>query len=261
MIMGMQSASTQRVGVSRIVALIVCCLAGAIACTTMNTTLRYRLTVVVDTPQGVRTGSSVVEVKGYLSRAFPGPEAGGPRLHSRGEATPVKLTDGRYVFVVFASGASTRRTFTMLTAPFADQLPPKSSDRSANGKSMMEQFRALAEAKGVRQVNPQDYPVIATFTDLTNPYSIRIAPASEISTILPGHRVLRMTVEITDDPVSNSIRQILPWILCKDIGFLNKDVNRYWPRPFPEFQKIGIGAFIQGANVEQNKCNLKRGKI
>jgi len=201
------------------------CLAVA-GCATMHTTLRYRLTVVVDTPQGIRTGSSVVEVKGYLSPAFPGPQAGGARLYAKGEATPVKLGKDKYLFAVFCWVSPPSRTFTMLTEPFRDQLPPRSPDPSAIDKSMMTEFRALADAKGVREVKPEDYPVIATFADNMDPYSIRIAPATELSKILPGYRVVRMTIEITDAPVSHNILNILPWLRQGGIGFLNPDVER-----------------------------------
>jgi hypothetical protein len=227
------------------------CLAGASACASLNTTLRYRLTVVVDTPQGVRTGSSVVEVKGALSPAFPGPEAGGARLHIRGEATPVKLADGRYLFAVFAWQPEPRRIFTMLTTPFGDQLPPRSPDPSAFSKRMMEQFRALADAKGVRQVKPEDYPVIATFAEIANPYSIRIAPARNISSILPGYRVRLMTVEITNAPISNKIMRILPWLRKRNLGFLNPAIKKNQlatsQTEFPEYQKITVDAFIAGS--------------
>ncbi|VXC95663.1 hypothetical protein [Sphingomonas sp. AX6] len=247
--MAKQSMFAKRV----LIVVAISCFAAFSACSSPSTTLRYRLTVVVETPEGLRTGSSVVEVKGALSRAFPGPEAGGFRMNSRGEATPVDLGSGDYLFAIFGWVDPPTRTFTMLTAPFKDQIPPRNPDPSAGGESLMEQFGALADVSGVREVEQDDYPALAIFADRNNPYSVRFMPATELQTVLPGYRIVRMTVEITDAPVSNQIHAILPWVYCTDLDFLNPEIKRSWLKPFPkypieqfpEYQKSGTGAFIQ----------------
>ena len=64
---------------------------------------RYRLTVEVDTPQGLRTGSSVIEV-GFLKIPDWLPNGGGVSIKYRGEAVAVDLPDGQIVFAPFRSG-------------------------------------------------------------------------------------------------------------------------------------------------------------
>lgn len=247
--MAKQSLFAKRV----LIVVAISCIAALNACSSPSTTLRYRLTVVVETPEGLRTGSSVVEVRGSLSRAFPGPEAGGFRINSRGEATPVDLGNGDYLFAIFGWVEPPIRTFTMLMAPFKGQIPPRSPDPSADSESLMEQFGALADVSGVREVEPEDYPALAIFADRKNPYSVRFMPATELQTVLPGYRIVRMTVEITDAPVSNQIHTILPWVYCTDFDFLNPEIKKSWLKPFPkypieqfpDYQKSGTGAFIQ----------------
>ena len=256
-----------------LIVLVMSCFAGISACSSPSATLRYRLTVVVETPDGLRTGSSVVEVRGALSRDFPGPEAGGFRMNSRGEATPVDLGNGDYLFAIFGWVDPPTRTFTMLTAPFKDQIPPRSPDPSAVSESLMEQFGALADVSGVREVEPEDYPALAIFADRKNPYSVRFVPATELQTVLPEYRIVRMTVEITDAPVSSQIENILPWIYCNDLGFLNPEIKKSRRKPFPqypieqfpEYQKSGTGAFVQGLPRKEwsklQRCLPKRPPI
>lgn len=72
-----------------------------------NPTYRFKMTIEVDTPQGVKTGSSVYEVETTGSRDL---VAGGKgsRFTLRGEAVAVDLGDGRTLFALLrlASGTS-----------------------------------------------------------------------------------------------------------------------------------------------------------
>lgn len=71
-----------------IIALAVC------GCGSQADSYRQRITVEVDTPEGVMTGSSVSEVKWrYSSR-------GSSRASSRGEAVAVDLPGGRTLFAL-----------------------------------------------------------------------------------------------------------------------------------------------------------------
>lgn len=234
-------------GIMLILAALAC---GAAGCAGFKTTLRYRLTVVVDTPNGVRSGSSVVEATGSYDPGFPGSRAGLADVQIRGEATPVSLGNGKYLFAVFSWVDPPTRILTMLTVPFKDQLPPISPDPTQTRKTMMLQFRALANARGIRDVNKEDWPVIATFANLKDPYSIRIAPATELATVMPGYQIIRMTVEITNDRKSEKIIQIIPWLRCGDLGFLNPEIenNRSVgsPKHFPEYQKLSNDEFVKG---------------
>ena len=59
------------------------------ACGEQLPTYRYRMTVEVETPEGLRTGSSVIEVRTRQGPGFPGPEAAGIATDVRGEAVAV----------------------------------------------------------------------------------------------------------------------------------------------------------------------------
>lgn len=76
---------------------ILVCLALALAgCAKSSWLYRYRSTIEVETPEGVRTGSNVVEVRDYFNTPFPfsliEPKRGQLIERPRGEATAVDLS-------------------------------------------------------------------------------------------------------------------------------------------------------------------------
>lgn len=78
------------------------CLALLTACAYKSDTFRYRLTVEVETPQGLRTGSSVIEVELSQPRdsARTLPQARKILREFRGEAVAVDLPGGRTLFAL-----------------------------------------------------------------------------------------------------------------------------------------------------------------
>lgn len=66
-------------------------------------TYRYRLTVEVETPEGLRTGSSVIEVDTRQTRFALNPSAAGVSERVRGEAVAVDLPGRRTLFALLRS--------------------------------------------------------------------------------------------------------------------------------------------------------------
>src|SRR5258707_8743277 len=62
-----------------------------------NYTNRFRLTIEVDTPNGIKSGSSVIQTWFYESGNWGPVEAGGVRTKARGEAVYVDLGHDWYV--------------------------------------------------------------------------------------------------------------------------------------------------------------------
>lgn len=205
----------------------------------------YRLTVTVDTPEGRRSGSSVVEFHSNYSPAFPGPEAKGVKSRVSGEAAPVRLADGRYIFAVLRwdqiDGA-----LPMLVASFADLVPPRSptSDGDEINRQIMEQIRGLAKLRATRPVHPQHYPALAYFDDLSKPETIHTMSARPGGVIAPGVRLVNMTLEITDGPTTHQVRSILPWVGRRDLGYLDPEVRMNSTTQFPMYRRIGVGELV-----------------
>ncbi|HBM06154.1 MAG TPA: hypothetical protein DD369_11230, partial [Erythrobacter sp.] len=82
------------------------------------------------------------------------------------------------------------------------------------------------------QVNKRSaYPMLVTFGDLDDPASVeRVDPDDLAATFGEGVRLKRITVQITDDPVTSGIEQRLGWLgNIREMNLSNED----FPEDFP----------------------------
>ncbi|WP_115366643.1 cupin domain-containing protein [Alteripontixanthobacter maritimus] len=186
---------------------------------------RYRLTVEVDTPDGLRTGSSVIEVRQKLVRSGANPSSVIVSRRAYGEAVTVDLPNGGTLFALLSSEDQIDWAASVM-----QQAAPKVS-----GEIHQETFDNMllidGEVKLPRywSINDFDlklsgYPFLVTFTDPNDPSSVQIVDPDNLDEKF-GHRVnlQRITVQITDDPVTNSISKKLRWLYKPFDRQLTKD--------------------------------------
>lgn len=174
---------------------------------------RYRLTVEVETPEGLKTGSSVIEVQQTLVRAGSVPANQAVERRVRGEAAAVDLPGGKTLFALLRSDNDpdwASRVYVLLAPqenkPFEDALDD------------------VLEIKGERTLPrtwPADlwipersaYPMLVTFGDPADPTSVaQVDPDDLAATFGEGVKLKRITVELTDDPVTTGIEERLGWM-------------------------------------------------
>lgn len=157
---------------------------------------RFRMTVEVDTPEGIKTGSSVMEVR--INRGMAIGDRSGVSSQVRGEAVLVDLPSGPL--------------FVLLKMP--DAGPPLQSvvprallgRRSATPDAVMKDTAALGstwfdEYRG--ELPREDWPLMVRFRNIEDPSTVeRVDPGSA--------GVRRITVETTSDDVSTGIEERLP---------------------------------------------------
>jgi hypothetical protein len=175
---------------------------------------RYKLTLAVNTPDGVKRGSSVVEM---LFSDVSIPENGTMRK-LRGEALYLDL------------GPGARPLIALLTS----QLHPKywknerwSRDGGPNldfflrlygeppvaNANVLAGVSRLAHMRGPRTITPADLPDLVTFADINDPKSvIEIDPNDLQATLGPNISWNEITLESTDEPVTKGIERKLPWM-------------------------------------------------
>ena len=172
-------------------------------------TFRYRLTVEVETPQGLRSGSSVIEVQTRdQGRGFPGPEAGGIRHNVRGEAVAVDLPGGRTLFALLKQGGKRAFNFPEM-APYWAFSPPAST----SNPSFDERHKLVVEGQGVHVLDPSYYPLLVRFRGIHDPTSVELVDPQDLTASFgPGVTLKRVTIEITDDPVTTGIERRLNWL-------------------------------------------------
>lgn len=188
-------------------------------------THRYRLTIEIDTPEGVRSGSSVIEVVRKDVRWVLIAQ-GRYEFRVRGEAVFVDLGGNRNVVALLAHGPNAENVDQMISLPIEAYGYDKWDDRAWAGQAKMQ---------GSVELKPLLIPTLVTFTDLDDPKTARViyptqpqevrsdsaAPRSKsrvavdrfAETFGPGVRFKRSWIEMTNDPVTIGVEQRLPWLL------------------------------------------------
>lgn len=175
--------------------------------------LRYRLTLEVDTPDGVRSGASVIEVT--IERNVPFWGDNGIHYHVRGEAPAVELPDGQLLLALLKDAMNV--SLPELAALHGTTVPPLSRRYqypAGSGWGELKRRRPvidvnLADAYGNLALHFPDLVVV----DPSKPLSIRaVDPLASENVLGPGLSLRRMLVSIVDAPVDYSLERRLPWL-------------------------------------------------
>lgn len=202
---------------------------------------RYRLTVEIETPQGLRTGSSVIEVqtiKGARLSLSGGGIGGDVVNRVKGQAVAVDLPNGQTLFALLRSdwGPELAENIYPLQVPYPTHL--EVAARSPDGKwnpdlnfdmwmERVEAARGVFVVPRVRKglpgkqgVKPSGWPMLVRFRDIRDPASVEEVKPEELKAAIgKGYAVRRVTVERTEDPIAVDIARRLPW-LAKSNGSL-----------------------------------------
>jgi hypothetical protein len=176
----------------------------------------YRLTVEVETPEGLRTGSSVIEVRwGAINTSW-----GGAGAETRGEAVAVDLPGGQTLFALLRGDAQSNWAgYAMFSVmPLPDAGPGQKSedmlgigiDQIIANKAVMALPRTIPAPSGDTQVSA--YPMLVRFGDLRDPKTVaEVDPDDLAKSLGAGFKLRRITVQITDDPVTAGIEKRFSW--------------------------------------------------
>jgi hypothetical protein len=191
------------------------CIAFAFAFPTY--THRYRLTVEIDTPEGVRRGSSVIEIKRKDYRwllLVPGRY----EFSVRGEAVFVDLDGRRNVIALMAHGPRGENVDQMTSLAIEAYGYPKWDEAAWAGRAKMQ---------GSVELKPPLVPTLVTFSDINDPKSARVVLPGEVEQVLgPGARFKAAWINMTSDPVTQEIERKLPW--WNGPGRPAADARRAW---------------------------------
>ena len=187
---------------------------------------RYRLTVEVETPEGLKTGSSVIEVKTSVAGRNSIPTPGVVSRRARGEAVTVDLGARGEIFALLRSDENSDWASGVMFGFAPDKIPRPLDengkfDSSAHFKA---RFMAMLEHRDPIEL-PERFPtrsniegglarpMLVRFGDLTDPTTVeRVDPDDLAADFGPGVRLRRITVQFTDDPVTTGIVERLSWL-------------------------------------------------
>ncbi|MGO9686473.1 MAG: hypothetical protein ACLPTZ_28510 [Beijerinckiaceae bacterium] len=174
---------------------------------------RYKLTLAVDTPDGVKSGSSVVEVQVYdVSLPMKGV------MHRlEGEALYLDLSSGKRPLVALLTNQLhhkhwDKEHWSRDGGPVTGFLFSLYNEKPPIG-GLVDEVSRLARLRGPRAMTPTDLPDLVTFADVDNPKSvIEVDPNDLQATLGPGIKWHEITLESTDEPVTKGIEMKLPWL-------------------------------------------------
>jgi hypothetical protein len=179
-------------------------------------TYHYRLTVEVDTPQGVRSGSSVIEVKS----SEVGTTLGGAGAEARGEAVAVDLPGGQTLFALLRSEAEVgwAAGAMSLVTPFPGSDGNPKHDFARSVTAIRANTKLNIVPRTVPGYYPPDpprsgYPMLVRFGDVRDPKSVaKVDPDHLDASFGSGVTLRRITLQLTDDPMTNGIEKRLGWL-------------------------------------------------
>ena len=192
---------------------------------------RYRLTVEVETPEGVKTGSSVIQVEQSLGgAASAGGLAGGQIYYKfRGEAVAVDLPGGKTLFALPRSSNDVdwaARVMQKLAPKIQGEPWPESFDNVLLIKGAVEVPRMWPASETLPERSA--FPMLVTFGDIAEPASVELVDPDDLAaTFGGGVKLRRIMVELTDDPVTTGIERRLVWMSAYRAKWFNGNSTIY----------------------------------
>lgn len=202
---------------------------------------RFRMTVEADTPQGVQTGSSVMEVR--VSRGMAIGDNSGVSSSLRGEAVVVDLPDGP-IFALLKlpdAGPPLQEVVSdALTGEHAKSTDGIMQQFGKLGSTWFSEYKADLPRRrdigiSLREDGADDsnWPMMVRFRDLNDPKSVEAVDPEAVG-------VKRIRLETTGDDVTTGLKKRLPWL---------DHLERYRTDPTNPFTNVlptGIGYLRSG---------------
>lgn len=189
-------------------------------------TWRYRMTVEVETPEGVKTGSAVREVT--VQRGIKLTPESRPVVRVRGEAVVVDLGERGKLFALLKNANGPDYSYNVIYKAFPWKKEGMGGEHSAEG------IRHYSQLKNVKtELSPELMPMMVAFSNLKDPKSVKLAYKVDMINTNDGRtgpkfheevtdhlaelfgegvKLKSITIEMTEDEVTSGIMQVLPWL-------------------------------------------------
>lgn len=160
---------------------------------------RYKMTVTVETPEGIKTGSAVREITVKTGPALT------PESHAivevKGEAVVVDLGQHGTLFTLLDGDDAYRVVFNVF--PFGG---------GGTTREGVEYYSHLKNAKA-SLVEKKNIPTMVTFKDIKDPKSvIAVDRANLAGTFGTGVTLKDVTIEMTDEDMTWDVGKYLDWL-------------------------------------------------
>ena len=234
---GGRSAGARRLSLSRLAALLA---PASLLAACDPPPIRYKMTVEVETPEGLRIGSAVREVRYHPDKGgwFP---LGESRSHFsfKGEAVAVDVGRGQTLFALLSNGPG--------SSDFAGRIPEWLLGYGKGQKPTAESVE-LYPTSPPPPFTPNGgifMPKLVRFRDTREPTSVEaVKPDALAESFGPGVKLKRITVQATGEPLTAGIGTRLTWLGIHPETRLDKD---YLGSANPNTsQRLSYGDFRRG---------------
>jgi hypothetical protein len=196
----------------RIIAVLCAALALA-GCVGRSATYRYKLTLSLNTPDGVKTASNVVEINAF-DVIIP---ARGIGHMTTGQALYVDLGADRRPLIALLTRIRRATDEWPTFRGWGEDAPGEGLANKCLGAKKPEDL--LDEVEATRRcgrpvaTTTADLPDLVTFADVNNPKSVMLVDPNDLSgTLGPGVSWRSMSLQATDEPLTRGIDEHLPWV-------------------------------------------------
>jgi hypothetical protein len=171
-----------------------------------------KLTMYIETPNGQIKASSVVQIK-YTSALKWARELDSPDFRQTGEAAVADLGDGRYVFA-------------LLTETGTDLSMAAYPGYHKGDLDLTQWIGTLVKQTEERELPSKAYPMLVSFADISDPTSVyEVAPDDFEARFGEGYALKRMTLQVTDEAVTEGVEDLLLWLKNLEGGYLQGGIT------------------------------------
>lgn len=192
------------------------------ACKRSSWIYRYRLAVEVETPEGPKTGSGVIEVRRAVAPwplSYVDLSHGAMTIVAKGEAVVIDLGARGLLFALLVGQDEKGRVGSPDAAGY---LPAKVFLRTGALRESDETQADLETLRAYADLAPAEIPFLVRFRDIDDPRSVeKVDPNDLAASFGPGVRLLGASIEMTGDPVTTGIEKQLGWLAALKGGYLD----------------------------------------
>ncbi|CAN2536669.1 hypothetical+protein [Methylocapsa aurea] len=166
---------------------------------------RYRLTLFIETPEGEKSGTGVVEI--LVTKAAISLNQMPMNWELRGEAVAVDLGKRGTLFALIGGG---RPAQSFLALPQVVFERTEALDRRYTAEERESKLEGL---KASAQLTRDEIPFLARFRDINDPKTVEIVDPDDLAKSFgEGVRLLHAIIEMTKEPATPGIDKKLGWL-------------------------------------------------
>jgi hypothetical protein len=220
---------------------IIVCAAIALTGCGRSASYRYKLTLSLDTPDGVKTGFNVVQID-YWTVSVP---AQGEPHKTRGQGLYLDLGPGRKPLIALLTHirrANERPDEIRWLEDDPIRIMARLCLNVTAIYSWVDVASKFASCKTPFAITPADLPDLVTFVDVNSPNSVLLVdPNNLAATLGPGVAWRSMTLQATDEPLTKGMEEHLAWLKGHESNIQLPSINSF---------EYGNDTFINTRNFE-----------